>query len=191
LPVLQCAVMHEEGTVPFNLARNDEGSSVLNLPLQSKFDCVHRETVAIRARTVASILEEIGWASVDLIKMDIEGAEVRILDSLGTEVLDRIKQLTIEFHSAPDFGFNLHDQVEACLKRLRKLGFRVMDFSLPGRYDVLLINSKHIKLGPINRAKWRLTYDPPEPLYRLGLKMRTGLRTRLRRWRKWLTRPSV
>ena len=191
LPAFHCAVMHEEGTVPFNLAKNNEGSSVLNLPLQSKYDCVHRETVAIRARTVASILDEIGWDSVDLIKMDIEGAEVQVLDSLGTDVLDRIKQLTIEFHSARDFGFNLHDKVEACLKRLRKLGFCVMDFSLPGRYDVLLINTKHIKLDPINRARWRLTYDPPEPLYRLREKMRFGLRARLRRWRKWLARPFV
>jgi FkbM family methyltransferase len=190
-PTLHCAVIDKEGAVEFNLARNDAGSSILELPPQSVFNSVLRETVTVPARTVASILEDIGWDGVDLIKMDIEGAEVCVLESLGPEILDHVKQFTIEFHSDPIFGFNIRHQVEVCLKKMRKHGFLVMDFSFPSRCDVLLINTRLIELNPMKRAWWKLIYNPPKPLYRLLRKMPTGLRAGLKRWHKRLIRPRV
>ena len=186
-PTFHCAVTKEAGTVKFNLARNDEGSSILELPPQSDYGCVLRERVTVPARTAASILEEIGWDSVDLIKMDIEGAEVQVLDSLGPDILDHVKQVAIEFHSAPVFGFDVHDQVEECLKRARKLGFYVIDFSYPLRRDVLLINTKLIGIHPIKRAWWRLIHHPPKPLCGLLRKLPTGLRAGLLSWRERIT----
>jgi len=190
-PALHCAVMDEEGAIEFNLASNDEGSSILELPPQSDLNCVLRETVTVPARTVASILGDIGWDSVDLVKMDIEGAEICVLDSLEPEILGRVKQFTIEFHSDPIFGFNIQHQVEDCLKRMRTHGFLVMDFSFPTRCDVLMINTRLIELNIITRAWWKLIYNPPKPLYRLMRKMPIGLRAGLKRWHKRLTRRRV
>lgn len=67
-PVYHCAVTDEDGSIRFNVAQNDAGSSILALPAESEYNCVLRETVMIPSRTVASLLREIGWDRVDLIK---------------------------------------------------------------------------------------------------------------------------
>jgi FkbM family methyltransferase len=190
-PVWHCAVAEGEGTIPFHIAQADQGSSILTLPAESDLGCVLRETVTVPARTLTSIVEETGWDRVDLIKMDIEGAEVGVLDSLEPDVLGRVGQFTIEFHSDPMFRFDLHDRSEACLRRMEALGFFVLDFSYEHRLDVLLINTGSIRLPPIKRAFWRLKYDPPAPLYRLLRMMPKGLRKGLVRWRNAETRPGV
>ena len=41
-----------------------------------------RGSVAVETTTVDSILEELGWPHVDLIKIDVEGAEVAVLDGM-------------------------------------------------------------------------------------------------------------
>ena len=182
--VLHCAVTDEDGTIPFNLADNDEGSSILTLPTESYFSCVLRETITVPSRTLASILGEIGWDRVNVLKMDIEGAEVRVLDSLGPEFLGRVGQMTIEFHSDEMFRLDTHAAVEKCLGKLRHSGFLVIDPTYPCRCDVLLINTRHIRIPLLRRAAWRLMYDPPKTLYRLLRSMPTGLRESLLRWRR-------
>jgi len=190
-PVFHCAVTDEEGTIRFNLARCDVGSSILTLPSESIYDSVLRETVEVPARTVAWILREVGWDRVDLIKMDIEGAEVRVLASLGPAILDKVGQITIEFHGDPVFGFGIQHQVEECLKRMRRLGFLAIDFTFPARRDVLLINTKLIRVPLVNRVWCGLMYNPPRTLDRLLRKMPTGVREGLGRWRKLLTGTRV
>jgi FkbM family methyltransferase len=187
LPVFHCAVTDREGTVQFNLARNDAGSSILTLPLESIYNCVLRETVTVPARTVESILQEIGWERVDLIKMDIEGAEVQVLGSLEPGILDHVGQITIEFHSDPIFHFEIHQEVEECLERMRRLGLMVIDFSFPARRDVLVINTKLVGIPLIKRVWWRVLYNPPRMLDRLLRTMPTGFREELGRWRRRLT----
>jgi FkbM family methyltransferase len=187
-PAYHCAVTDEEGSVRFNIARNDEGSSILALPADSEYNCVLRETVTVPARTAASLLREIGWDRVDLIKMDIEGAEIRVLDSLGPDVLDRMAQFSIEFHSDPVFRFGIERQVEDCLDRMRDRGFLVVDFTFPNRRDVLLINALMLKIPLKDRIWWRLMYAPPRVLDRLlRILIPVGLRKRLGRWRKRAT----
>jgi FkbM family methyltransferase len=157
LPVFHCAVTDKTGWIAFNLALNDEGSSILTLPPKSKFDCVLTETITVPTRTIASLLEEIGWDHVDLIKMDIEGAEVCVLNALEPALLDRIGQLSIEFHGDSVFGLSTHEQVEKCLKKMRRLGFLVLDFTLPGRFDVLMLNTRVLRISLTNRLGWQLT----------------------------------
>jgi hypothetical protein len=74
---------------------------------------------------------------VDLIKMDIEGAELDVLESAPTELLQSIRQLTIEFH---EFVYpQSRARIEALKKRFRHLGFWVVDFSRTN-YDVLFVH---------------------------------------------------
>ena len=53
----------------------------------------------IRGFTMRSILEESGFPEVDLLKVDIEGAEVRLFSS-NVDWLDRVRALAIEFHGS-------------------------------------------------------------------------------------------
>lgn len=58
-------------------------------------------------------------ASVDLLKVDIEGAETRVLLDCG-EALDRVRNLFVEYHSMPGRPQELHD----LLALLARNGFR-------------------------------------------------------------------
>jgi FkbM family methyltransferase len=53
-----------------------------------------------QCRTIASIMDELGHAHLDLLKLDIEGAEYEVLDSLAADgICSRI--LCVEFHRTP------------------------------------------------------------------------------------------
>ncbi len=188
-PCFHCAVTGRDGgAVRFNLAVYDGGSSVLALPDESVFGSTLSETVEVPVRTLPSLLQEIGWDRVDLIKMDIEGAEVEVLDSLGQDLLDRVAQITVEFHGDPLFGFGLGPQVEQCLQRLAGAGFLVVDLKFPSRMDVLLVNTKHVRVPLTDRLKWRLMYNPPRVLDRtLRMLLPDGVRKAMGRLRKRIT----
>jgi FkbM family methyltransferase len=186
--IFRCAVSEKEGSTHFNIAKNDAGSSLLPLPENSEYNCVLRETVTVPTRTVASIIREIGWESVDLVKVDIEGAEIGVLTSLGTEVLSCVGQLTVEFHSDPIFQFDMTREVEDCLDRMRDHGFFVIDFTFPGRRDVLLLNTRLIEISLLRRVWWQLMYNPPKSVDRsLRAMMPIGVRRTLGRLRRRLS----
>ena len=48
--------------------------------------------------SVADLLRDFGWERVDLLKMDIEGAELEVLSRGTEEWLDRVRVLAVEFH---------------------------------------------------------------------------------------------
>jgi len=51
-------------------------------------------------RTIASIMDELGHDHLDLLKLDIEGAEYEVLDSLEADGI-RSRILCVEFHRTP------------------------------------------------------------------------------------------
>lgn len=55
------------------------------------------EYAEVEVKTVEAILDEAGWASVDLLKMDIEGIEDEVL-SAGNAWLNRVSSLILEIH---------------------------------------------------------------------------------------------
>lgn len=52
----------------------------------------------IEGISVADLLRDFGWERVDLLKMDIEGAELKVLSRGAEEWLDRVRILAVEFH---------------------------------------------------------------------------------------------
>jgi len=82
------------------------------------------------AYTLQSMMEKLGHESVDLVKMDVEGAEFDILDGLaGMRVLPR--QLLVEFHHRfPGIG---KQRTADSIAKLREQGYQIFAISETGR----------------------------------------------------------
>jgi FkbM family methyltransferase len=161
--VMQCAVAAEPGRLQFNLALNDEGSSILPLPAESPYGCMLRDSVEVEARTLESILNELALPQIDLLKIDIEGAEVPVLETLPPAILRRFGQMCVEFHCEPAFRFGLKDRVEKVILQLERQGFVCLDFTyLPGevRCDVLFLNKALHRLSHLQCLWWKLRVPP-------------------------------
>jgi len=158
-PVLPYAVAPKDGPVRFNIARNDEGSSILPLPETSVYDCTLDRAVEVAGRRLEAILAEIDEARIDLLKVDIEGAEIGMLATADPARLRAIGQITVEFHGDSVFGFGLHREMEETIGRLRRLGFLALNFSRPLRTDVLFVNLAVHRLSRPRALWWRFRYD--------------------------------
>lgn len=95
-------------------------------------------------RRLDTLMREQGLEKLALVKLDIEGTELEVLDSLADSTLDQIAQFTIEFH---DFaGYITTDQVEQALARLASRGWTTIRFSHRQYGDTLVINRKLVQL---------------------------------------------
>jgi FkbM family methyltransferase len=179
-----CAVAGADGRVAFHIAGNDEASSLLALSSASVHSQGVRETLQVTSMSLTTLLARIGCPRIDLLKMDIEGAEVEVLHSVPESELRSIGQLSVEFHSHAEFGFSIHQGVDEAIRRLQRCGFLFLDFSYGTRRDVLFINRR---LNPISRWRewlWRLRLDSPGLLalwHRLPSAVRRALRAPLDR----------
>lgn len=159
--VEECAVSDQAGEMTFHIAENDEGSSLRELPKASIMGCVAVDSVPVRTRPLVDLLREAG-CPVDLLKVDIEGAETAALSSLSADDLRGVGQITVEFHSAGLFGGLVDsDSVEATICHLARAGFLVLDFTALRphypRTDVLFVNRQRISRGEqayLRTAAW-------------------------------------
>lgn len=115
--------------------------------------------------TLQRFLGEIGAAAPDLVKIDIEGAEIAMFAAAPDETLRSISQMTVEFHDFMDPGNDrLAAEVAQVKARLAGLGFYCFQFSHPHNGDVLFVNKARLKL-PWARRAW----------YGFGLKFGRGM----------------
>jgi FkbM family methyltransferase len=71
-------------------------------------------------RDLASILDEVSFDKVDLLKIDCEGGEYEILNATSDDVLSRVDRVCMEFHELHES----HDH-RNMVKRLEGCGFQV------------------------------------------------------------------
>ena len=77
--------------------------------------------ISVEMITLARLFELLGTDRVDLLKVDIEGAEWDVLSTLTPAVAQRIDQITVEFHDFMDPAER--PRTEQCIARLEGLGF--------------------------------------------------------------------
>ncbi len=107
-------------------------------------------TVEVPGRTLPGLLADAGiGGDIEVLKLDIEGAELGVIDSMPNDLIGRIGQITIEFH---DFlGYHSTAEVERRVDRIAALGFRELYWSRRrNTADVLLVNAR--RLGPVRHA---------------------------------------
>jgi FkbM family methyltransferase len=87
---------------------------------------VTKTQVRLPVRTLSTIAAALGSTSIDVLKMDIEGAEYDLIPSI-IHCPVPIKQLLIEFHHRAGIG-SLKDTV-SCVRQLRSAGFQLFHVS--------------------------------------------------------------
>ncbi|NET07880.1 MAG: FkbM family methyltransferase [Symploca sp. SIO2B6] len=95
------------------------------------------EKITVEGVTIESFMDRNNIECIDLLKVDIEGAEIDLFNSMSDKTLKSIKQITVEFH---DFKFQISREVEAIKAKLKSLGFACIVFSMTTNGDVLFIN---------------------------------------------------
>jgi len=108
------------GNVAFFQSEDNESGSLFQNHINVQRD--RTTSYEVDAVTLDHLLGRAG--AVDLLKLDIEGAEYAVLEGSSDDLLRRVPQIIVEFH---------HDIIEGCLRsdtlklshRLRRLGFRV------------------------------------------------------------------
>jgi FkbM family methyltransferase len=111
------AVARLTGPVMISLESNSEASSILTAGGNRLVEGV----------TYADLLERETLERIDLVKMDIEGAEMFALGDSDPDVLRLATQITVEMH---DFcGIINSEQVQGLITRMRQCGFNGIRFS--------------------------------------------------------------
>ena len=79
------------------------------------------ESISVESTSLQKIFEENKISSCKLLKLDCEGAEYEIIDSLPSEYLDKIQNIVMEYHSAdtkPELVKNL-------IQKIKNAGFKI------------------------------------------------------------------
>lgn len=162
LTLLPCAISGSVGTMRINIYPDRCASGFALHTAESAVQSIDTDTM-----TLAEFRRRNGIGPINLLKIDIEGAELDMFAAAADTEFADIDQITIEFH---DFLYpDTHPAVEAVKQRLRRLGFHMLPFSLDNT-DVLFVNHRMATIGWADRL-WART----------AVKYGRGIRRRLKR----------
>ncbi len=108
-------IWNEDGTARFSLPKGHNVSFVLG----------EGETEAPVYR-LATIMKKLGHKRIDILKMDIEGAEYAVLKDIADAKLD-IGQILVEFHHR--MPRRTQEDTKSAIRALRASGYRLFDIS--------------------------------------------------------------
>jgi hypothetical protein len=109
------------------------------------------ERIEVEVTTLAELMRVHGLDRVDLVKIDIEGAEIELLAGLDLDVLARIDQMTVEFH---DFiRPSERSRVAEVVARIRDSGFYAVNFGRRHFTDVMFLNREAFDVDLALRAR--------------------------------------
>jgi FkbM family methyltransferase len=144
------AVAGSAGEVDFCLTDNDEASSIV--PTSG---AVIGDIVKVKAIGLAGLLEQMRVEYVDLLKVDIEGAEIEMFDAMPDSIAPAFGQLTVEFH---DFCGVPVAAIERVSKRLGKLGYAAIKFSRHSYGNVWFVNTRRLNVSQLDLAHAKYIY---------------------------------
>jgi len=136
-------ILHEYGLANFNgktkfhPPENPEHISATMLDRPA----TKNEAYKVEVKTLDTIMQELAHQQIDLLKMDIEGAEYLAIDDLISKKLQP-KQLLIEFHHRfKNIGLKA---TTTAINNLRKFGYKVFYVSKTGE-EISFIHTELLK----------------------------------------------
>ena len=136
--VLHAAVVgaNNKDAVTFTRSINPESSSIFK-----EWSAAYgiADQVDVPAIDLSSVIRQLG-EQVDLVKFDIEGAEVDVLKEAPASDLKSCAQLTVEFHDR--HPPQTRRDVDDVCRRMRAEGYGIVKPNWPNVDDVLFVNLK-------------------------------------------------
>lgn len=123
---LPLAVSRENGSIIFHESRVHESGSILKEHTNIQND----ETVSyqVESVTLTDLIQRIGVQQIDILKLDLEGAEYSLLESVTRRDLESFSQIFIEFHHhCTDFT---RKDTRKMVKKITSNGFRMFSLDL-------------------------------------------------------------
>jgi FkbM family methyltransferase len=124
-------ILHEygladfDGSVSFNPPENSQHVSHTLLSRPS----TQTKAITVPVKCLDTIMRDLGHDRIDLLKMDIEGAEYQVVDSLAKSKI-RPEQVLIEFHHRfPNVGCR---KTKEAIRTLKNLGYSLFAVSRTG-----------------------------------------------------------
>ena len=155
------AIAMQSGQAIFHLSHNPEAGSLRALSVEHDAGSLQVPTC-----TFSEFLHEHGLSRIDLLKIDIEGTEIDLLLNLECSILDKIDQITVEFHAhTPELQrervVEIH-RIREVIVRLRRHGFVCLNPSRPFYIDVLFLQPERLKLpkGAFSALRFRYEFFP-------------------------------
>jgi FkbM family methyltransferase len=106
-------VSNTTGTVKFYINTDNTANSM--------YDSTS-ESIQVKSQTLKNIFDSNNLNVCDYLKLDCEGAEYDIIESLPDEYFKKIKQIYIEYH----FGDSKSDMLENMIKKLKLMSFSII-----------------------------------------------------------------
>ncbi len=115
----------EDGSLTFYPPKNEEhvSWSLVNKSRSSQ------KPVEVPVKRLRTVMDEKGHTRLDVLKMDIEGAECAVLDDILGDI--QIDQILVEFH--PHFANIGVDKTQRTLTALSAAGYRIFAISPRGK----------------------------------------------------------
>jgi FkbM family methyltransferase len=150
----ECDVLHaavvganSKGPIMFTRSTNPESSSIFK-----EWSAAYgiADQVDVPAINLSNVLQDLGGRA-DLVKVDVEGAEIGMLQTANASDLASCGQLTVEFHDTrPPLT---RSDVDAVCRRMRSEGYLIVKPNWPNVDDVLFVNLKSMRT--IKRIEFR------------------------------------
>ena len=139
----ELAVGHEDGECCLNL-----GVAQCSSIRFSEAD-IAQEVAKVSVVDLEKFCNQHSIKFIDLLKIDIEGAELDLLDGLSKDFFARVATITVEFH---DF-LNINDlpRIKSVIQKMKQHGFFVLRLSHFTYGDMLMINQNIYPIGVLKK----------------------------------------
>lgn len=143
ITVISAAIADKDGCVTLHKSEHLDASSFFGQSSSSSFQ--------VAARSLDSFVREKGIAAIDLLKIDIEGWELPVLESLSEDVIATTTQISCEFHDFLDTG--QIPRIKNIIRTFQARGWFVINMAIRTYGDVLFVNQSLMRLTPTQRAR--------------------------------------
>lgn len=128
-------IFEKEDMLDFYVPRNQEhvSHSILNLQKTDQF-------IRVKVKRLSSIMQENGHSKIDLLKIDIEGAEYKVINSILEDRLD-VKVLCVEYDECFNpIDKNYKNRIKSSVDDLVKYGYKLVCSQGNGNYTFVKAN---------------------------------------------------